>query len=217
MKRTMSITTLCLASLLPALGHAAEGNLNSSVRGDYAFTGDAACIGSPNGFNGFHPAPPAYMASFSVEGVRRFNGDGTGTILSGRVVGFGMGQNPSTGNLGIGAATVSTFTGAFTYRVALDRTIHIDQGPLTSVQIVGPDANTQRATEIWRGIQIDGHVSQDFKTISTATAAPDPGNSQGLLEFGSNAGAAPGQPPEVRACHRSRVMVRINSGPGRDD
>src|SRR5437879_4670185 len=54
------------------------------LKGEYAFTGSATCIQAPSPPSGFNPATLTPIAdlvtthSFSVEGIRTFNGDGTG-------------------------------------------------------------------------------------------------------------------------------------------
>lgn len=212
MKRLASIATLCLASSLPAIADAANDNLNGSLRGDYAFTGEATCISSPpsDGFKSDFRATSAHVLSFNVEGVRRFNGDGTGTV-SGRTVSFGHGGTSPVypGIFHLGPVSTGTFSGDFTYTVARDRTIHIDQGPLTGIQVVGPNPG---GTEVWTGIKIDGHVTKDFKTLTVASASgPDLAS---LVEVGHDTG---GTIVEYRVCHRSRVLVRIGSLPGQDD
>ena len=61
----------------------AHADLNNLLNGDYTFTGDAACIGtfSPLGFNpNLTPVDGRFGESFSTQGVRTFNGDGTGTF-----------------------------------------------------------------------------------------------------------------------------------------
>src|SRR5262245_30172780 len=53
------------------------------LKGDYGFTGTAACLVSPSGFNAVlvpNDTSTSYSRSFSVEGIRTFNGDGTGTV-----------------------------------------------------------------------------------------------------------------------------------------
>lgn len=212
MKRMMSAATLCLVALSPALAGAAERNLNSSLRGDYAFSGEAFCLTSPNGFSQFKARPPSSIVTFTVEGVRRYNGDGTGTILKSRTVAI----NPNEDNSGQGPVTVSEFYGTFKYTVAPDHSIHIEQDPLTTTTILGPSANTTNATEIWEGVSLDGHVSEDFKTITAATPGPTPAHPGLALEFGHNPNVA-NSPRVTRACHRSRIMVKIGGGEARDD
>lgn len=208
MKRMMSTITLCLASLLPLIANAEGGNLNGFLRGDYAFSGDASCIASSTGFSGSFALKPYSAYSYSVEGVRRFNGDGTGTI-SGRTITINNGNNGA----GIGPVVMGKFTATFNYTVALDHSIHIDTGLLKNVQTVGPNPG---ATGFTKGMSFDGHVSQDFNTITVATAAPDPNHPELSLEYGYPTTDTTGNPAETIACHRSRVMVKIDGGPGRD-
>ncbi len=211
MKRMMPTITLCLASLLPLFANADGGNLNSFLRGDYDVTGDNSCIASSTGFSGSYANNPASAYSNSVDGVHHFNGDGTGTVVSGRYISIPNGNNGT----GIGPVTVGTFSADFTYTVSPDHSIHIAFGPLTNVQTVGPDPGL---TEVTTGGRLDGHVSQDFNTITAANAAPT-SNPSGLTpEHGQYTlnprGTLP--PDETIACHSSRVMVKIDGGPGRD-
>ncbi len=209
MKRMMFAITLCLASLLPLIGNASSSNLNSALRGDYAFTGDASCVSSSQGITGSFAIYPASSSSFSVEGVRRFNGDGTGAIVSGRLITINNGNNGA----GIGPVTVSTFTADLTYTIAPDHSIHMDHGPLTVVQTIGPNPGI---TGVVTGFRLDGHVSQDFNTITSATAAPNPANPGLTLEYVHYTvnPRGPLPPDETHACHRSRIMVKIDSGSG---
>ena len=69
----------------------ANAGPNQLLNGDYAFTGEASCLVSNAGFDGnLTPLDGRFVISFSVQGVRTFNGDGTGTV-QGRTVSF---QNP---------------------------------------------------------------------------------------------------------------------------
>ncbi|MBE0619876.1 MAG: hypothetical protein IH605_04725 [Burkholderiales bacterium] len=219
MKRILSVASLCLVALAPALAHSGERNLNSSLRGDYAFSGEASCLGTraDDALSDFHAHNPgAYITTFAVEGVLRFNGDGTGTTVKGRAITINHNTNRDQGGnfLSLGTAMVSTFNGDFNYSVAHDRSIRIEREPLAITTIVGPTANTPDASTIWKGIKFDGHVSQDFKTLSIATAASD-SNPPGLvLEYGYRTGAA--EPYQTRACHRARTLVKISGGDKHD-
>jgi len=69
---------------------------NQLLNGDYAFTGEASCLVSNTGFNtDLMPQDGRFVVSFSVHGVRTFNGDGTGT-LQGRSVGVTHPDRDST-------------------------------------------------------------------------------------------------------------------------
>lgn len=52
MSRMMSITALCLASLLPSFGNAADVHRKDSLRGDYAYRLAVSCLSSSVGFAG---------------------------------------------------------------------------------------------------------------------------------------------------------------------
>ncbi len=215
MNRLVSITALSLALSLPAVAGAAPNDLTRALRGDYAFSGDGSCLHSENGFVNFraNPAPgkPGLIRSFSVHGVRKFNGDGTGTV-KGRAVEFGHNAFPAnnvTGNTNFGPAFTNDFSANFTYTVASDRSLHIVNGPLTHTQVEGPNIGQ---TGAWTGINIKGHVSQDFKTIVVAT----PGSVL-ETEYASEAAALNGgTPTNFRYCHRSRTLIRISDG-GHED
>ncbi len=66
------------------------------------------------------PAPFPFVISFGVQGVRTFNGDGTGTV-SARVIAlshpFALPTSPSP-VFNRGGASASDITSAFTYEVA---------------------------------------------------------------------------------------------------
>lgn len=211
MQRLISITALSLALSVPAVGGAATNDLNRALRGDYAFSGDGSCLASPlPGFNSnFRTAPGGVVRSFSIHGVRRFNGDGTGS-LSGRVVLIGHNGPPANPTSTIlGPYLTENISAQFTYTVASDQTIHIENGPLTSTQIEGPNVG---ASDVVTGIKVGGYVSQDFKTIVVAT----PGS---VLEtrYNTLADALNGQNPiEYRHCHRSRTLIRISDGDRED-
>src|SRR4030088_2467601 len=118
------------------------------LKGAYGFTGTAAClvapghVGDPNGpplnnptpgvalaNSGFQPnlrpndavpgsSSQAFARSFSVEGIRTFNGNGTGTV-KGTAVGIVTRPTPGTGGFPHfpPAASSADFTFAFTYTV----------------------------------------------------------------------------------------------------
>ena len=216
MKRMLSVASICLVGLAPILAHSGERNLNHSLRGDFAFSGEATCLGSHanDGFVDFHAHNPgSYIASFAVEGVLRFNGDGTGTTVKGRAITINHNVNRDANGsfLSQGTAFVSTFKGDFTYSVAPDHSIRIERQPLAITQEVGPNAGQ---ISIWKGIKFDGHVSEDFKMLSIATAESD-SNPPGLvLEYGYLPDGV--TLDQTRACHRARTLVKIRGSDVRD-
>lgn len=209
MKPLVTIATLSLVLSLPAVAGAAQNDMTRALRGSYAFSGDAACLHSPNGFSNFraNPAPnaPGRIQSFSVRGVRKFNGDGTGSV-SGRSISFYHSPSPANStNTNLGPYFTVDFSANFTYTVDSDGALHAEHGPLTSTQVEGPNVGS---VNVWTGIKFDGYVSEDFKTITVATPSS-------LLEtqYTNLVDAQNGvNATDYRYCHRSRTMIRISNG-----
>src|SRR3954468_9918579 len=110
MQKLKSVVGTALA-LITASSVALAQSQTQKLRGDFAFSGGATCLVSPAP-NGVAPAgftadlvpirgpgiPPAFALSFSIQGVRTFNGDGTGSMVartvSVREPGTGVNTNP---------------------------------------------------------------------------------------------------------------------------
>src|SRR5580700_10566277 len=88
MQRTLAFSVSAIVMIWAASAAADSPKL----KGAYGFTGTAACLVAP-GSTGTTSGPPGFNASlqtldgansfshsFSVEGIRTFNGDGTGTV-----------------------------------------------------------------------------------------------------------------------------------------
>src|SRR5262245_19116511 len=90
-------------------------HLNQLLHGDYAFTGEGTClVALPPGFNpDLTPIDGRFTSSSSTQGIRTFNGDGTGTVQS-RSVSVTHPDTPVT----LGGASSSDFQASFTYTVA---------------------------------------------------------------------------------------------------
>ena len=158
-----------------------NNNLNQLLRGDYAFSGESACLVSPGPFGspptgvpgGFtaslvpfgFPAAFPFVNSFSVHGVRTFNGDGTGTVVS-RSVGF---THPSeTFRLGGGFSTDTQAD--FTYEVFPDRTFTALSPVVNSRNLTGTRAGqTSTIVDFPRSV---GMISTDLKTLTLAHDEP---------------------------------------------
>lgn len=171
-------------------------NLNQLLHGDYAFTGEATCLAGLGGFtNDLIPIGGRFVFSFSVQGVRTFNGDGTGT-LHGRSVSVTHSDNPFQS----GGATSNNFQASFTYNVAPDRTFTSElNGPLTGTFLTGTRAGQTFATTnfpVFAGI-----ISQDHKSLTLAHPEPTV-----EVQTFSNGDVQP------RICHRSRVLLRLKEG-----
>ena len=161
-----------------------QANADALKSGDYAFSGGATCLVSPGGFDtDFTPiTPPGLVGvnSFSIEGVRTFNGDGTGKIVA-RIVNFGF--VPDGGGLGTahGRVNSSDVEADFTYTVAPDLTITVEHAtvnltflrgtipgasPGSSVPALGQTATITGFPPLF------GSISQDYRSLTLATSEP---------------------------------------------
>ena len=189
------------------------------LKGQYAFTGAAHCVSSRAGFTPSPGSPglPAYQAicsdthqpigvqpypasprntcpgvssfSFSVQGVRTFNGDGTGSVV-GRSVSLDI--PPNTGSIG---ASASYFTSSFTYTIdnAGVLTLLITPGTFQSTVVSGP---REGQTFTINQFPLDGFISNDKKQITLSTSDP----------FVETQQFANGD-VSYRICNRSRVLI----------
>jgi hypothetical protein len=208
-------------------GSAAADSPN--IRGSYGFTGTAAClvapghVGDPNtpppltnptpgtalGNSGFNvslqprdnPGSEAFSRSFSVEGIRTFNGDGTGTV-KGTVVGITV--RPTPGPNGFPhfppSASSADFSFAFTYTVNADGswTSSMVPGSYTETFTAGP--RTGQTATVDAIPPVAGMISQDGKTLIAAHIVP-------VVEVHSYSNGD--VDPEI--CHRSRVFIKLRS------
>lgn len=157
----------------------------------------------PNDFTDPGNTPSAsYTHTFAVEGIRTFNGDGTGTV-KGTVV--GITNRPTPGPNGFPhfppSAGSADFSLSFTYTVD-------DNGGWTATMV--PGSYTQTFTSGPRTGQTDtvdaippivGMISQDGKTLTGAHIAPTVEThtySNGDVE------------PQI--CYRSRIFLSLQNG-----
>jgi hypothetical protein len=202
MRKICSLVFVVAALLAPDLGpaNAAPANLNHVLKGAYAFSGAATCLVSLGGFNPDltpvgPPAPFPFVTSFSIHGVRTFNGDGTGRV-SARVTSIRL---PSE-TFNRGSASASDIEAEFTYVVAPDLTATLSNVSLTGTVVAGtPPGPT---FEITNFPLFSGRISQDHKTISLAHDDPTV-ETQTFFDAGGN----PVQVQE-RVCQRSRTLLR---------
>jgi hypothetical protein len=134
------------------------------LNGTYAFTGSATCNVSANPFDPklFFPTDgSAWLHSFTVEGVRTFNGDGTGSVQASAMgINFGL-MHTNAGS--------STFSFDFTYTVNPDRTWTSDMVPGS---FKGTETSGGRSGQTFTIDQLPtfyGYISQDGKTLTAAT------------------------------------------------
>lgn len=151
--------------------------------------------------------PPArfpFIVSFSVEGVRTFNGDGTGTVTA-RVVSIGHPTalpastfNPTPIFIRRGANS-SDIQAAFTYQVAPDRTVAVDNATLTGTTLTGPNAG--QTFTITNFPLFSGYLSKDRRTLTLAHLDP----AVETHTFSNNTS-------DERICHRSMILLQLKDG-----
>jgi hypothetical protein len=146
----------------------------------------------------------AFSRSFSVEGIRTFNGNGTGTV-KGTAVGISV--RPTPGPNGFPhfppSAGSADFSFSFTYTVDGNGgwTATMVPGSYTETFITGPRAGQTGTVDAIP--PVTGMISQDGKTLIAAHVAPAVETrtfSNGDVD------------PEI--CHRSRVFIKLQNGDG---
>src|SRR5215467_14951176 len=166
------------------------------LKGEYAFTGTAACLSTAApgpGFNpNFTPTDGSFGQSFAVEGIRTFNGDGTGTV-KGSSMGITIPANTNS-------AGSDDFSFSFTYAVNDDGTwtsnvIGVETGTIKT----GPRAG--QTFTISNSPTSTGIISQNGSTLTLATLDP----TVEIVTF-SNGDV------HKRICHRSRVLIKLPDG-----
>jgi hypothetical protein len=197
------IGILVMAMFLRTGVEAAPPNqaLNRLLQGQYAFSGEASCLVSIGGFNAdltpVASGPFPFVVSFAVQGVRTFNGDGTGTLVA-RVVSFthpfALPTSP-TPVFNRGGAASNDISAAFTYQVAPDRTFTVLQPLANGTFLTGTRAG-QTFTD--GPFSLMGEISSDGQTLTSATDQP----TVETITF-SNGDV------QRRICHRSRIHFTV--------
>ena len=149
----------------------------------------------------------AFANSFAVEGIRKFNGNGTGTVKGTTV---GVATRPTPGPSGYPAfppsAGSSDFSFSFTYTVNPDGTwtSAMVPGSFASNHLTGPRAGQTSTVDAIPPVV--GMISQDGKTLIAAHVAP----AVETVTY-SNGDVWP------MICHRSRVFIKLNDDDRKDD
>jgi hypothetical protein len=215
MYRAIGSSVLTLISIWAATAAADPPKL----KGAYGFTGTAACLVAPgSSASATNPTPgtalpnsgfqadlrpvdsKAFSHSFAVEGIRTFNGDGTGTV-KGTAVGITVPPTPAPPGYPAfpPAAGSNNFSFSFTYTVN-------DDGSWSSAMVPGSYSATivsgprTGQTETVDAIPpITGLISNDGKTLTAAHLTP-------TVEIHSFSNGDVW--PEI--CHRSRVLIALS-------
>lgn len=197
------------------------------LKGSYAFTGTAGCLVAPG--SGSQPTPgntvpfanagfntslqpndrtnpnggDSFHHTFSVEGVRTFNGDGTGTVTGSAV---GITVRPTPGPAPAyphfpAAAGSSTFTFNFTYTISGGGTFTTAMVPNTYKETFLTGPRTGQTATIDAIPAFDGAISQNAQTLLVAYGTP----TVETVTY-SNGDVWP------QICHRSRVLIMLPNG-----
>jgi hypothetical protein len=147
----------------------------------------------------------AFSRSFSVEGIRTFNGDGTGTVKG---TAMGIVVRPTPGPNGYPhfppSASSADFSFKFTYTVDGEGgwTSAMVAGSYTETFTAGPRAGQTAAVDAIP--PVSGMISQDGKTLTAAHLAP-------VVETHTYSNGDVW--PEI--CHRSRVFMALSPSDGK--
>jgi hypothetical protein len=165
------------------------------LKGEYAFTGTAACLSTAApgpGFNpNFTPTDGSFGQSFAVEGIRTFNGDGTGTV-KGHSMGITIPAN-------MNSAGSDDFSFSFRYTVNDDDTWTSNvMGVETGTIKTGPRAG--QTFTVAHSPASTGMISRNGSTLTLATLDP----TVEIVTF-SNGDV------HKRICHRSRVFIKLRN------
>jgi len=164
-----------------------------TLKGEYGFTGSAACLATAApgpGFNpNFTPTDGSFGQSSAVEGIRTFNGDGTGTV---KASSMGITIPANTHSAGS-----DDFSFSFTYTVNEDgswtsRVTGVETGTIKT----GPRAG--QTFTVSNSSPGTGMISRNASTLTLATLDP----TVEIVTF-SNGDV------HKRICHRSRVFIKL--------
>jgi hypothetical protein len=239
MNRTSTVAALVVAATCTA-AWADSPRLN----GAYSFTGAGTCLWAPGSAQsappptntaplpnaGFCDGPGSplpsctaqghpvdgkvFSSSFSVEGIRTFNDDGTGTV-SGSEVNLTVPPTPQAPGYPAFPPGASTDTFTYKFQYTLDGeggwTAHVIPGTFTVNHVLGGRAG--QTSSVANFPDMVGTIGEDGKTLTIATADPN-SLTQEIVSF-SNGDVWP------RICQRSRVLLKLqhsgdDNGDGHD-
>jgi len=226
----LNVFVIPVSALTLSWAASATADSPPRLKGSYGFTGTAAClvapghVGDPNGPALPNPTPGialpnsgfqanlrpndavpgsssvAYSTSFAVEGVRTFNGFGSGTV-KGKVNYITPRPTPGPGGFPHfpSAAGSADFGFSFTYTVNADGTWSsaMVPGSYSETHLTGP--RTGQTSTVDALPPDTGMVSSDGKTLiamQTTTTVETHTFSNGDVD--------------PRICHRSRVFIRLD-------
>jgi hypothetical protein len=171
-----------------------------NLKGDYGFTRTAKCIVSATGFDSNDRAmSPFFGEAFAEEGVRTFNGDGTGTQSF-------QGLNIEIPSSKSGANSFHVTNQKFTYVVNGDGTWSIPgSGSISGKVDTGPRAGqTFVISNIAPAL---GHMSTNAATLTLSTVPPTP-----VIETITYSIDGTVVDMLYRICNRSNVLISLPPG-----
>jgi len=200
------------AACLVAPGHVGNENipppLPNPTPGVALFNSGFNSNLQPNDFQNPGNSPSAsFNRSFSVEGIRTFNGDGTGTVKGTAV---GVSHRPTPGPNGFPhfppAASTADFSFSFTYVMNADGSFTATMVPSSFTETFTAGPRTGQTATVDAIPPITGMISEDGKTLIAAHVTADV-----ETHTYSNGDVF----PEI--CHRSRVFIKLKGGNGDKD
>src|SRR5215475_6835921 len=189
--------TFALSVFLVAMTWAQTATaVSPRLKGAYGFTGTTACLSTAAPGPGFNPnltpTDGSFGQSFATEGIRTFNGDGTGTVR-GSSMGIAIPAN-------VHSAGSDDFSFSFAYTVNDDGSWTSDViGVETGTIKTGPRAG--QTFTISSSPTSTGIISRTAGTLTLATLDP----TVEIVTF-SNGDV------HKRICHRSRVLIKLQDG-----
>jgi hypothetical protein len=229
-----------LSASVVAMTWAANAVADSpNLKGAYGFTGTAACLVAPGnsgtgtttnpvgdpGFNSMQQVKDpqnSFSSSSAVEGIRTFNGDGTGTVVGTSVT---ITPRPTPGPPPAipsfpPSASSAKFTYQFHYTVNGDGswTATMDPGTYLETFVTGPRTGQTATVNL---PQVTGLISQDGKTLilvadPTLNDPAHPNINGAFLPQVETVTFSNGDVhPQI--CHRSRVLIKLGNGKGDKD
>jgi hypothetical protein len=138
------------------------------LKGDYGFTGINNCIhaaGFTDVSGGLVATSSGPFESTAVEGVRTFNGDGTGTVTGSSQVLQYFGMSPPWG-----VASPTIFTFPFTYTINDADSTWTSVGGLATGTVTGGPRKGQTFT--FNGFPFKGRISKNGMTLTATEVTP---------------------------------------------
>jgi hypothetical protein len=154
----------------------------------------------------------AFSHSSAVEGIRTFNGDGTGSVAG---TSLGITIRPTPGPNGYPhfppSAGSTKFTYQFTYTVNGDGSWTANMVPGSYLQTFMTGPRTGQTATIDAIPEATGLISQDGKTLIVVAAPLDTNTGTYLVPTVETVTYSNGDVwPQI--CHRSRVLISLSNG-----